>query len=272
MADDGPTTEFSPSDDTSGSHDDAPVRIRVRADTLRPLLSAIGSLVDECRVTFDPDGIRAAAMDPATVAAVEVELSAAATTAYEADGTTVGVDVTRVREVLGMAAADDPVTLAVDPDGRRLHVVAGELEYTMGVFDPESVRGPPDIEELGFEHTAALTLPGETVGRFVTAAGMVADHLTLGVDPGEGAFVASADGDTDDVRFVVPAERAAAFEGGEAESLFSLSYLECIERAVPSEADVRVTLGREAPLGVEYEVADGGGRVEAFVAPRLQAV
>ncbi|MFC7070084.1 DNA polymerase sliding clamp [Halobaculum lipolyticum] len=251
---------------------DAPVRVRVRADTLRPLLGAVGALVEECRLTFGADGVRAAAMDPATVAAVEVELDAAATESYTADGTTVGVDVDRLDDVLAMADRDAVVTLALDPESFRLHVVAGELAYTLGLFDPESVRGPGDVEALGFEHTAALTLPGETVGRFVTAAGMVADHLTLAVDPDEGRFVASADGDTDDVRFVVPREDTAEFDAGEARSLFSLSYLECVERAVPSGTDVRVTLGEEAPLGVAYEVADGGGRVEAFVAPRLQAV
>jgi len=257
---------------TSDVTAESPVKLRARTRTLDSLLAAVGSLVDECRLTFDPDGLRVAAMDPATVAAVEVELAASATAAYDADGTTVGVDVGRLREVLGMVDGDEPVTLALDPETFRLHVVADGLAYAMGLFDPESVRAPPEIQELGFEHTAALTLSGETVGRFVTAAGMVADHLTLAVDPGEEAFVVSADGDTDDVRFVVSAAEATAFETGDAESLFSLSYLECIERAVPTGTDVRVTLGQEAPLGVEYEVADGGGRVAAFVAPRLQTV
>ena len=276
MADDAPATESAQSVEPAASLPDAvadaPVRVVVRAATLRPLLSAVGALVDECRLTFGTDGIRAAAMDPATVAAVEVALAASAIESYAADGSTVGVDVERLVDVLSMADRDALVTLALDPESLRLHVVAGELTYALGLFDPESVRGPGDVDALGFEHTAALTLPGETVGRFVTAAGMVADHLALAVDPAEERFVASADGDTDDVRFVVPAEEATAFEAGPADSLFSLSYLECIERAVPSGTDVRVTLGEEAPLGVEYEVADGGGRVEAFVAPRLQAV
>ncbi|MFC7135745.1 hypothetical protein ACFQRB_02325 [Halobaculum litoreum] len=263
-----------PEGTTESLHDtaDAPVRVRVRPDALRPLLSAVGALVDECRLAFAADGLRAAAMDPATVAAVEVELDADATESYTADGTVVGVDVDRLEEVLAMADGDEVATLALDPEAYRLHVHVGEVEYALGLFDPESVRGPGDADALGFEHTAALTLPGETVGRFVRAAGMVADHLTLAVDPSEEAFVAAADGDTDDVRFVVPREDTTAFEAGEARSLFSLSYLECVERPVPSGTDVRVTLGEEAPLGVAYDVADGGGHVEAFVAPRLQAV
>lgn len=265
------TADGEPTASTSAVPDGSPVRVRVRADTLRPVLSAVRAVVDECRLSFDPDGIRVAAMDPATVAAVDAELDAGAVESYRADGTVVGVDVDRLDEILSMADADDPVTLALDPDRYRLHVVAGDLEYAMGLVDPENVRKSPEMADLAFEHTAALTLPVGTVGRFVTAAGMVSDHLALLVNPDEETFVAVADGDTDDVRFVVTAAEASAFSAGDAGSLFSLSYLEQLSGAVPSGTDVRLTLGEKAPLGVEYDVADGGGRVEAFVAPRLQS-
>ncbi|QZP36371.1 DNA polymerase sliding clamp [Halobaculum magnesiiphilum] len=270
------TDEGDETDAESGQTPDfdgeVPVSVRVRADTLKPLLSAVGALVDECRLTFGRDGIRAAAMDPATVAAVDAELDAAAAASYEADGTVVGVDVTRLEDILSMAAGDDPVTLALDPESFRLHVVADGLEYAMGLFDPDSVRGPPDVDDLGFEHTASLTVPVDMVGRFVTAAGMVADHLALSVDPDAETFVAAADGDTDDVQFTVTAEEAVAFSPGDAGSLLSLSYLIDIERAIPAGTDVRLTLGRKAPLGVAYDISGGDGRVEAFVAPRLKAV
>lgn len=251
--------------------DGSSARLRVRASALRPVLAAVGALVDECRLTFGPDGLRAAAMDPSTVAAVDARLDADAAAAYEADGTVVGVDVDRLGRVLAMADGDDVVTLALDADSDRLHVVAADLSYATGLLDPASVRGTPGAADLAFEHTASLTLPGETIGRFVTAAGMVADHVGLRVDPDARTFVAAAAGDTDDVRFVVPADEATAFEAGAAGSLYSLSYLEGIERAVPAGAAVRLALGERAPLGVEYDVADGRGRVEAFVAPRLQA-
>lgn len=248
------------------------VRARAPAGTLRPALTAVGALVDECRLRFDSGGLRAVAMDPATVAAVEVELDTGTFDDYAADGTAVGVDVTRLDEVLRMADADETVALALDPESWRLHVAADEWEYAMGLYDPESVREPPDTGELGFEHTADVVLPGETLDRVVTAAGMVADHLALGVDPEAGAFTAEADGDTDDVRFVVSESEATEFSAGRADSLFSLSYLECVERAVPSGTEVRFRLGEDAPLGVEYGIAGGGGRVEMFVSPRLQTV
>lgn len=211
-------------------------------------------------------------MDPATVAAVDVKLDASAFESYAADGSVVGVDVNRLDEVLRTAGTGGTVALALDPETWRLHVGTDDLEYAMGLYDPESVREPPEMAELGFEHAAGVALPGETLDRVVTAAGMVADHLTLGVDPDAGAFTAEAAGDTDDVRFVVTAEEAAEFSPGAADSLFSLSYLECVERAVPSGTNVRFRLGEDAPLGVEYDIAEGGGRVEAFVAPRLRTV
>ena len=275
--DPGSTDETDGANETDGTDaesrdEDPPVAARVDAGTLRPALAAVGSLVDECRLAFGSDGLRAAAMDPATVAAVEVELDAGTFERYAGDGTVVGVDVRRLDQVVGMVGSAEAVGLTLDRESWRLRIEAGELEYVLGLYDPESVREPPEIGELAFEHTAGLALPGETLDRFVSAAGMVADHLSLGVDPDAGAFTAVAEGDTDEVRFAVNAEEAAAFSSGPAESLFSLSYLECVERAVPSGTEVRLRLGEDAPLGVEYGIADGGGRVEAFVSPRLQTV
>lgn len=98
---------------------------------------------------------------------------------------------------------------------------------------------------------------------------MVADHLEVGVDEADERLYVRADGDTDTVAVDFPAEDCADFEVGPARSLFSLQYLSAVERALPADDVVRLRLGEEAPVEVEFGVADGAGTVTYVVSPRL---
>jgi proliferating cell nuclear antigen len=252
------------------SADQYAVRAIVDAATLDPVLAAIDSVVTECRLHFEPEGLRVVASDPAHVALTTVELDAAAFASYDADGTTVGMNVERFDEIVGMADSDQPISLAVDRETWTLDIRIGELSYTMALLDPESVQRPPDRSEMDFPYAASLTLDSAEIDRFVRAVDMVADYVTVAVDPAEPSFVVSAEGDTDEVSFVLSDDELAAFSPGDAESLFSLGYVADVSGAIPSGTAVELQLGTECPVQLDYEIADGDGAVEALVSPRIQ--
>ena len=239
------------------------------AGTLQTVLDALSVLVDECVLRADADGLSAAAMDPATVGMVELDLGAEAFEAYDAAETAMGVDLGRLRDVVGMGERDQPVRLALDAETRTLHVRVGELSYTLALIDPDAIRSPPDGVDFEDQFTATVAAEGAAFTRAVKAADMVSDHLELGVDEDAGHLYARADGDTDTVSVELPEEDCAAFDPGAARSLFSLQYLSSVERAVPADRRVRLRLGEEAPIEVEFDVAGGDGRVRYVVSPRL---
>lgn len=249
----------------------SPLRLVVPAPTLRTAVDALRALVDECRMTFDEDGLRVDAMDPATVASVSLELAPAAFETYDVDGRTLGVPLERLDDVLSVAGREDTVALAFDPETRRLDVAAGGVDYAMALLDPESVRSPPDLEAMAFEFTASATVGADALSRAVRAADMVSDHATVGVDDGgeTGALVVAAEGDTDDVVTRLDGEELAALSPGAAESLYSVDYLRALDRAVPTGASVDLRLGDEVPLSLSFDVADGSGRVEYALSPRI---
>lgn len=239
----------------------------IGAERLRTALEAVGTLVDECRVTVDPDGLTVAAVDAAAVAMVDLSLSASAFDAYEASEGEFGANLDRLTDVIGMADRDQSVHLTLDADGGTLRVRVGELDYTLGLIAPGTIRSPPEMGALETA-PARVELPAEGFDRALGAAEMVADCATLGVDPDAGEFVVGATGDTDDVQFELPAADCPTFEAGTADSTVSLSYLGAVNRALPRDATVTLSLGTDRPVEPAFEFADGAGTVEYLVAPR----
>jgi proliferating cell nuclear antigen len=244
-----------------------PLDAVVDADPLQSALDAVAAVVDECVLQVGPDGLTVDAQDPATVALVSLDLPADEFEAYDAAETRLGVDLGRLRDVVGMADGDELVRLAVDEETRTLHVQVGELAYTLGLIDPDAVRSPPESTDFSEAFTATVALEGEAVADAVQAADMVSDHLELGVDPGEDLLYASAEGDTDTVRLEFPSEECAGFEAGEARSLYSVSYLDAITSVLPGDADLTLRTGEEAPMSLSFSL--DGADVTYVVAPRI---
>lgn len=249
--------------------EDSPFTAVVPADRLQTALDAVAVLVEECVVHVDEDGLSVEAMDPATVAMVSLSLSADAFDSYDAEPSAMGVDLTRLLAVVEMADSGQLVQLTLDPETRMLHVRVGELSYTLALIDTDAIRSPPDRIDLSEQFEASVTASGREFSRAVEAADMVSDHLELGLDRDEELLYARANGDTDSVALEVAAEDCEAVDFGPAHSLFSLQYLSSVDRSVPSDRPVQLRLGEEAPIEVNFDVADGAGTVRYVVSPRM---
>jgi proliferating cell nuclear antigen len=241
----------------------------VSSGTLRAALDSIGVLVEECKIRLDEDELTIRAVDPANVGMVDLSLSPAAFESYETDGGVIGVDLTRLEEMVKMASADQLVHLELDEETRKLHISIDGLEYTLALIDPDSIRQEPDIPDLDLP--AEIVVEGADIDRAVTAADMVSDHIALAVDEADETFVVEAEGDTDDVELVLDREDLVDLQAGEARSLFSLDYLKDMNKAIPKDAEVTVELGEEFPVKLHFDIAEGQGNVTFMLAPRIQS-
>ncbi|MFB6266911.1 MAG: DNA polymerase sliding clamp [Halodesulfurarchaeum sp.] len=244
-------------------------RAIVSADTLRTTLDSVSVLVDECKIHLNEDGLAIRAVDPANVGMVDLELDAAAFESYEADGGLIGVNLSRLEDIAGMADAGQLVQLELDEETRKLHITIDGLEYTLALIDPDSIRQEPDLPDLDLP--ARIVVEGADIDRAVRAADMVSDHIALGVDAEEELFYVDAEGDTDDVHLELGPEDLISLELGEAHSLFSLDYLKDMNKAIPKNGEVTMDLGEEFPVKIHYEIAEGLGNVTYMLAPRIQS-
>ncbi|MFC4550391.1 MULTISPECIES: DNA polymerase sliding clamp [Halorussus] len=241
----------------------------VSADTLKETIDSVGVLVDECKIHLEEDELLIRAVDPANVGMVDLNLSAEAFESYEADGGIIGVNLDRLKEIAGMANGDQPVQLELDEETRKLHIQIDGLAYTLALIDPDSIRQEPDIPDLDLP--AEIVVEGKDIDRAVKAADMVSDHIALSVSESDETFVVEAEGDTDDVRLELDRDDLIDLQAGDARSLFSLDYLKDMDKAIPSDAEVRVELGEEFPVKLHFDIAEGQGNVTFMLAPRIQS-
>ncbi|WP_336325491.1 DNA polymerase sliding clamp [Halovenus sp. HT40] len=241
----------------------------VRAERLQSTLDSVGVLVDECKIHLDDGGIEIRAVDPANVGMVDLSLDAEAFESYEADGGLIGVNLVRLQDIAGMADSGQLVELELDEETRKLHISIDGLEYTLALIDPESIREEPDLPDLDLSST--IVIEGRDIDRAVTAADMVSDHIELGVNETDEVFYVKAEGDTDDVHLELDGEDLIDLVAGEASSLFSLDYLQDMNKAIPKDAEVTMELGEEFPVKLHFDIAEGEGAVTYMLAPRIQS-
>lgn len=240
----------------------------VSSGTLLAALDSVSVLVDECKIRLDEGGATIRAVDPANAGMVNLRLNRSAFESYETDGETIGVNLTRLEDIAGMANADDLIHFELDEQTRKLHIQIDGLEYTLALIDPDSIRQEPDLPDLDLP--ATIGIEGRNIDRAVTAADMVSDHIALGVDAEEEYFYVDAEGDTDDVHFELDRDKLITLSAGDAHSLFSLDYLKEMNKAIPNDAEVNVELGEEFPVNLHFDIAAGDGSVTFVLAPRIQ--
>ncbi|WP_436348929.1 DNA polymerase sliding clamp [Natronorubrum sp. FCH18a] len=238
-------------------------------------------ILDEMKLHLESDGLEGRGVDPANVGMVDERLDAAAFDHYSSTGGLIGLDLSRITDILSLGESRDPVSLELDQETRKLEIVIDGLEYTLALIDPDSIRQEPDIPDL--ELPASVTLEGKDIHRAVKAADMVSDHMrfeTRQNDAGEDAFVVSAEGDTDDVVLDLTREDVIDLEMGDGDALFSLDYLKDLSKEIPANAEVTLDLGNEMPVFIQFEHIEDDdeegddtfhGEVTQMLAPRISS-
>ncbi|MDD5418436.1 MAG: DNA polymerase sliding clamp [Methanomicrobiaceae archaeon] len=241
----------------------------IDAETLRDSVDAISALVTECRLHIDDDAIRTRAVDTANVAMISLELKKTAFDSYRATPTEAGIDITKLKNILGMIGKGDKLTLNLLEEGRKLELSFGGYRYSVTLLDVNTIRkdpNPPTIELPG-----KATLSGTTLNSAIKAASVISDKIALGIDPDTNSFYMEAEGDTDHIKLDIGRDELFDLDPVKARSLFSLDYLKDMGRVMAKANEVGVHLGIDHPVRFSFDIADGNGHVEYLLAPRIEA-
>ncbi|MCQ1537087.1 DNA polymerase sliding clamp [Methanosarcina sp. KYL-1] len=239
----------------------------INAELLKDSIAALAVIVDEVRFKINPEGISVKAVDPANVAMGIFELGSAAFEEYSADECEIGIDLNKITDLLGIAEKTDTVRMELEEKSQKLLIDVGGLSYTLSILDPSTIRAEPRVPQL--ELPAKVVMNGADLRRAVKAAEKISDHLLMGVS-GD-TFYMEAKGDTDQVRLEMGRDQLIDLKSGDACSLFSLDYLTDIVKPTNKVNEVVLSLGRDFPVLIDFEIANGAGRISYLLAPRIES-
>lgn len=261
---------------------------KIDASVLRECIESITAVVDEGKLRIAEDGLKLRAVDPANVAMVSFELQSDAfddfrfvpkgaepeavpegepTTESQVTGATeIGIDFRKLLDILGIGGREE-VELELDEHAQKLFTRMGSLAYTISLLDPSSLRKEPKVPELEFP--AQVIIETEEFRRTIRAAEKIGDHIALGLD-GE-VFYMEAEGEMDKLRLGLRKEQLIHLTPGTLHSLYSLDYITAMSKGMAHAENITLNLGKDYPLQVEFEVAEGKGKVSYLLAPRIES-
>lgn len=239
----------------------------INAELLKDAIASLAVIVDEVRFRIKPEGILVKAVDPANVAMVIFELGSSAFDEYSADESEIGIDLNKITDLLGITDKGDTVRMELEEGNHKLLIDVGGLSYTLSLLDPSTIRAEPRVPQL--ELPAKVVMNGADLRRAVKAAEKISDHMLMGVT-GD-TFFMEAKGDTDQVRLEMGRDQLIDLKTGEASSLFSLDYLTDIVKPTNKVNEVSLSLGRDFPVIIDFEIANGSGRISYLLAPRIES-
>jgi len=267
------------------------------ARPMRGFTALLRALIDECRVHFTEDGIRVTATDSANIGMVELEWPAGGFDVYryEADATelVMGLNVKMLEKFLKFAREpqDDPVSLYVNEgEHYQFGVRATRPDHRVQRstrwyhIEPDSIRLEPDLPDLTKEYGWKAHVDPLPFRDAVTQLHETADHARM---KGRKSTFTLAGGtietyDADNMIFPDAAECQpwdAQTDGDVPDgwedthskdtSLFALSYLNDVAKAIRSAKMDRITIGwgDEFPITVKFSHDEWGINGQYLIAP-----
>src|SRR6056297_3113390 len=127
----------------------------VRAEVLQQVVDQLLTVVDEAIFRIGYDGLAVAAVDPANVGMVELEVEPGAFESVGDGMFPIGLNLQRLDDYIDGASGADPVTLSYQPETRSISIEHTNVEVEMAGIDPDAIRGEPDVPEL--DHSVEFT-------------------------------------------------------------------------------------------------------------------
>ncbi len=239
----------------------------IKAEILRDLVEIVQTIVDEVKINVDEDGLSLKAVDPAHVAMVDLHLSTNAFVNYKAEETELGVTLNKIDQFLRLSSPSDMIILEHDDDDNRLVLKVNNITQKMPLLDTAGMTDP-SVPQLDLP--ICVKLLGKHLQTGVKASQNIADHIAISAGPD--GFEIFSEEDEDSVSLVLSKEEVEEIDASESvRSLFALDYFSNMIKSVDSNTIVELDLGRDYPIKVKFEFADGDGKVMFLLAPRIES-
>ena len=240
---------------------------------LKSSMEAISNMIDEASLVGDEQGLKLRAMDPAHVAMVDFMLKSEVFDEYSIDLKNqsflkIGLDLTRFFTILKRAGASDTICLELTKDGTALRIRFEGESSTRTFSMPLIELAEEELKVPTLDFPCKVEISPRILQEAIKDAEIVSDHVVFNMDAEN--FYISARGELGDVEVRVSKGEAVSFSCDEnARSMFSIEYLKDISRASDLAESVKVYLGNNIPVKLEFIAV--GVDLSFLLAPRIES-
>ena len=245
------------------------LKATIDTEIFKETIDVIAAIVTECRLNISEEGFKTRAVDTANVAMISFELSSEGFASYTATEKDIGIDINKMKNIVGMMGKEDALSLELPEDAYKLEMAFGGYKYSIALLDVNTVRKDPNMPTI--QLPGKVVISGAQLNSAIKAAALVSDKIAFGINPEKGTFYMEADGDTDHINLEIKESDLISFTSTEARSLFSLDYLKDMGRVMSKADEVEIQIGIDHPVKFAFNIADGKGKVEYLLAPRIEA-
>lgn len=239
---------------------------KIEKKILKEAIETIVPVTDEAQLQVTEEGFSLEAVDAASVAVCNFSLQKDAFEQYTIDEQkTIGMDFAKLLDMISVGGEEE-VELKMDSVD-KLKIKNGSLSYALSLPDVSSLRKEANIPELEFP--TKVEVRTEDLKRAIRATKELGDAVVFGVE--DNMFFIEAKNEMDKVRMQLTEEQLVSLVMGEqpVTSKFSTDYLSSIAKGFGSVKSVKLGMGKDHPLSIGFEIAEGLGKVGYFVAPMI---
>ena len=242
------------------------LNVTARQELMRTIVDTLGVVVEEARLDFGENGLSVRVVDPSHVAMIKMEVDSAAFDAWEVDETKLGLEMRKLKEIVGIAGAGDMVELAYNDESGQATINIGRIDLNLRPLDNTTLN-PPNVPAL--ELPCGVTISGSELAQALRAAKMAGDLVNLSIT--DSSFAVNVKGSTDEVNVEFSKDELTAIDCSDAaRSQYSLTYLTPMAKIFQGIDNVNLRFGENFPLKLTFDFSDGAGHVEYFLAPRVE--
>jgi proliferating cell nuclear antigen len=252
----------------------------VQGAVLKKVLEAVRDLVTDANFDCNANGLALQAMDSSHVSLVALLLRSEGFDHFRCDRSlTMGMNLTNMAKLLKCANNEDVITLKSDDDGDSVSFM---FESPKGdkVSDFEMKLMSIDSDHLGIpdqEYSAKVSLPSAEFQRICRDLSSIGDTVSVSVTKGEVRFATTGDIGSANIA-CRPTPKGVDKKEEEVETTievnepvqltFALRYLNSFTKATPLSPSVTLSMSKELPVVVEYQIAEIG-HIRYYLAPKI---
>ena len=241
-----------------------------RPDEWKAVASLISTLVDEATFEVTSEGISFRAMDPSHVAMLDLFWPNSGFERFECDGEVkFTIRINEFNKILKRSGKNDEVELRSEEEGLTVKL-EGKYRRAFKLHFIESTYAPARSPKFSFKAKCLVDIA--TFRDILKDIGIVSDHVTIEARKGELLFIGKGETGTAKVELVEgqPELKELSIEE-ESRSTYSIKFISDVTNPASKLTDeTSMEFSSRLPLKLGFKLGDTGGKVDFYLAPRLE--